>query len=133
MGMVEDTVVKAKEAFDVAAKKTNEVIALQKLKVSASTVNSQMTKAYGVLGRLTYDMHVTGKDNTTAIDALLEELDGYQKELEALEGKIALAKGLKICATCGQKNSAASDFCGKCGSKLGAAEKQSPADEQGSE
>ena len=48
MGMVEDTVVKAKEAFDVAAKKTNEVIALQKLKVSASAVNSQMTKAYGV-------------------------------------------------------------------------------------
>ena len=51
MGFFEDAVVKAKEYYDVAAKKTGEVVSIQKLKFKASQVNSKLSKDF-FLGRI---------------------------------------------------------------------------------
>ena len=130
MGVLEDTVVKAKEVIDIAGKKTGEVIAIQKLKVNAAQVNARIAKDYESLGRLAYDAHKTGKANEMGIEALANAIDAKYEELKEIELKIATAKGAVVCTACRAVNSVDAVFCSKCGAKLESCFEGAKAEEQ---
>ena len=117
MGIFEETVVKAKEIADITGKKAGEIINLQKLRVSAATVSSQIAKLYEVLGRLHYDAVKSGTTNMSEADTVAE-IDEKRDELVELKSKIAQAKGKRICAACKAPNLAEAVFCHQCGQKL---------------
>lgn len=118
MGFFEETFVKAREVFDVAGKKTSEAITVQKLKVNAASLESQIAKDYEALGRLVYTGSRENSENVEAAEELMTEIDGKRIQLESLQAEIAHMKGNQICASCGGANAPSAIFCSRCGEKL---------------
>jgi ribosomal protein L40E len=118
VGVFEETVVKAKEVIDKTGKKAGEVIAVQKLKVNAASITSQIAKDYEAIGRLTYDGIKKDSQNTEAIDAIVREIDEKLEQLDKIQEEIAQTKGSLACVRCGCSNSIDSAFCRKCGARL---------------
>ena len=118
MGIFEETVVKAKEIADMTGKKAGEIINIQKMRVSAATLNAQISKLYEVLGRLTYDAAKNGLDTAAQSDQTVAEIDEKREELCELKAKIAEARGKRVCPACRADNGADALFCDKCGQKL---------------
>ena len=118
MGLMEQTVIKAKEVIDIAGKKTGELIELQKLRVSAASIQAQLSKEYEALGRLAYDLGKQGVAANEAFETLVQGIDEKKEELQVLEGKIATAKGDRICPACSTVNGMEAVFCNKCGQRV---------------
>lgn len=130
MGFIEETIVKAKEVFDVAGRKTSEAITVQKLKVNAASLESQIAKDYEALGRLVFAGSREGSRCDEAVEELMAEIDGKLIRLESLQAEIAHTRGNLICASCGSANNPGAVFCNKCGEKLyGAAQAEASAEE----
>lgn len=117
MGVLEDTVVKAKEVIDIAGKKADEVISMQKLKVSAARLHAQISKDYEALGRVVYHAKTSEADDA-GVAELLSALKEKHDQLNEIELKIAAAKGAVVCTSCRAVNSADAMYCSKCGHKL---------------
>ena len=124
MSIFDDTVVKAKEVWDIAGKKTNDIITVQKLKMSIASLKSQLSKMYESLGRLCSDS-LTGPPSVSMLE-LMSEIEERIAEIKQLEKKLALLRGEKICSACGTKNMSDASYCYNCGNKLSDAQ---PADE----
>lgn len=141
MGIIEDTAVKAKDAFDVVAKKTGEVWSIQKLKYNIACINSQLSKDFETLGRLYFEQLTAEKaetaENTENASAAEENAENAQtdvnndsiQELKAaiidkkekikeMEDMLDSQKKVLVCPVCSTKNPAESSFCSKCGTKL---------------
>ena len=127
MGLLEDTVVKARGALDVTSKKATELYNLQKLKVQAATLSNQLAKAYEALGRTVYDAHVGDGKSDDVIEALVAELGEKNEEYRSLLDRISEARGEQICPGCGARLQAEAAFCMKCGAKLGKTAEPEPA------
>ena len=117
MGFFEEAIVKVKEVYDVAAKKTSEVVSVQKLKLKATQVNSQLSKDFETLGRLYYE-NVKESDATPEYIELFDSIDSKFDELEQIENEINEQKKTKICSNCGAKNVETAAFCNNCGAEL---------------
>lgn len=133
MGFIEDTIVKAKEVFNMAGKKTSEAIEIQKLKVNAASLNHQIAKDFETLGRLWYDIHKTNSGNTESLEALCTEIELKLQKLKNLEAEIALAKNGKVCTDCGNVNQSNACFCSRCGKKMTAAAAEEPKEDEAKE
>jgi ribosomal protein L40E len=118
MGVFEEFVVKAKDGFDVAAKKTGEIISVQKLRLSIASIKSEISKNYEAIGRLQYESVKNGVDNAEAIASLADSVEQKLAEIENIEGQIAECTNKKNCPVCGAKNENNAAFCNKCGEKL---------------
>ena len=118
MGLFEDAVVKAKDVFDVAAKKTNEVVSVQKLKIKVSQVNSDMQKDFEALGRLYYEAVKQKDEEITEYKEIIKSIDDKISEVAELEKEIDEQKKSKTCSKCGTKNPDTSFYCSNCGEKL---------------
>ena len=118
MGLFEDTVVKAKDAFDAAAKKTNEVIGIQKLKIKASQINSQLSSDFETLGRLYFDEIKGSEEPNEDCKEIVESIKQKFVELKQVEEEIETQRKTKVCKNCNCKNPEEAEFCFKCGKKL---------------
>ena len=118
MGLFEETAVKAKDAFDAVAKKTNEVIGIQKLKISAARVESQMSKDYEILGRMFFDEKADDEDLGEAYKTVIDGITESKEELAEINAQIDEQKRTRNCPNCGAKNPDTSKYCGECGEKL---------------
>lgn len=122
MGILEETAVKAKDAFDVVAKKTGEVWSAQKVKYNIASVNSQLSKDYETLGRICYE--ALGSDDTKLYESeeaaeLRASIDDKLEKIKEYEAQLDAAKKVTVCPDCGTKCAADAVFCSKCGKRLG--------------
>ena len=117
MGFFEEAVVKAKEVYDVAAKKTSEVVGIQKLKFKASQVNSQLAKDFETLGRLYFE-NVKESGSETEYVEIFDSINAKIEELDEIEDQINEQKKTKVCSKCGFKNVETASFCNNCGEEL---------------
>ena len=97
MGLFEETAVKAKDAFDAVAKKTNEVIGIQKLKISAARVESQMSKDYEILGRMFFDEKADDEDLGEAYKTVIDGIKESKEELAEINAQIDEQKRTRNC------------------------------------
>ncbi len=118
MGVLEDTVVKAKELLDITGEKVNEVLDVQKIKYNIARTNAELSKDFELLGRLTFSRQKQDNVDEEAMKAVLEEIELLQDHLREYEAELAFAKGGTVCDACGAANPADSDFCRKCGKPL---------------
>lgn len=114
----EDSLVKVKEALDIAGKKTNEFIDTQKVKFNVAQLRSSIAKDYEYLGRLVHESLSTGSLSDDAVRAAAEEIDEKLEKIKEMEKRIAEDKGTPICSKCGAVNQDDACFCKKCGKKL---------------
>lgn len=128
MGFFEDSYITAKEAFDAVGRKGSELVETQKLKINIARLNAQITKDFETLGRLAYDSAKNGTNIDDVHAAIVMAIEEKYQEIERIQAKLAQARGLLYCPKCGATNPPESQFCNRCGSNLGAQEKESDAE-----
>ncbi|MBR3968120.1 MAG: hypothetical protein IKJ93_00860 [Clostridia bacterium] len=89
MGFLEDAIIKTKEAFDIACKKTDEVVSVEKLKFNISTIKKNREKEYVELGKIYFEKI---KDSTELNEDEQKIVNGIIKknaEIEELNREIS--------------------------------------------
>ncbi len=116
--MIEDIFGKAKQAASAAGKKTEELVEISKLKLSAMQVNTDIKALYEKLGSAVYSMQKAHYENPELVASLVEEIDDKRGDLKKIRDKIAVLQKAKECPCCQTKNPKEAYYCQKCGSKL---------------
>ena len=118
MGLFEDTIVGAKNAFNSAKKITGDAVDVQKMKIEISALKSSISDTFKELGKFYYDQTKAGRQDNEILNALIDDIDKKKLNLEELRLKLAVAKGQKICKDCNYINPADGVYCCRCGKEL---------------
>ncbi len=115
MEFFEDAINKAKDAFDVAYKKTNDVVAIQKQKFDIASMESKLSKDFLEFGKLCFECVINDSEISKEAKLMAEEIAKKQEDIEKAKTEVMRAQGKKICANCGIANVSAAHFCFACG------------------
>ena len=118
MDFFDDMVNKAKEAIDVASKKTGEVVNTQKQKFDIASLESKRAKDYAVLGEIYYNKIKDGAVEDENISELVLAIKEKSEKIEKLKAEVNSAKNKRICPKCGAAIEQTSNYCNACGAKL---------------
>ncbi|MDE6727839.1 MAG: hydrogenase maturation nickel metallochaperone HypA [Oscillospiraceae bacterium] len=128
MSFLDNVINTTKNAAATAGKKTDEAFRISKLKVKTTQLNNDIKDKYEKLGALVYEMAKSGNKDNEAFDALIEEIDAANAELEDIGRQLDELKGVVACAGCGAKTAVDNAFCPKCGAKLPEKTVEAPAE-----
>lgn len=119
MEFFDNAVNKAKEAFDIACKKTNEVVSTQKQKFDAASVANKRDHDFEALGRLYFE---TVKDvealENEEIKALIKEIKLKNEQINEINREINNAKNKRVCPNCSAVIEKDAVFCSSCGERV---------------
>ena len=118
MDFFDNAVNKAKEVFDVAYKKTNEVVSAQKQKFDVASVENKRAKDFEALGMLYFDIIKDSDIENSEVKNIVEEIKAKNEKIKALREEINNTKNKRICPSCNASISKESVFCNVCGAKL---------------
>lgn len=118
MSSFDDTILKAKEMLDIAAKKTDEFVSVSKQKIKISSLSSDLKTAYAKLGKRCYTELKNNEVDDPEVAAIIEEIKGYIVEIKALKDDVDNIEGKIICNQCGNKVNKDCAFCNFCGAKI---------------
>lgn len=118
MDFFDNAVSKAKEAFDVACKKTNEVVNTGKQKFDIAALENKRAKDFEQLGMLYFDIIADTEIENSSIKALVEEIKNKNEKIKELKTEINNTKNKRLCPNCGANIDKYSVFCNVCGTKL---------------
>ncbi len=114
-----DVVERARQGFDVVAKKTEDVVNISKLKLEKASLESKLSKSYEILGKLCYDA-VKDDDDFDAESAkpVIDDITEKIGQIKKINRDIIATQNKKQCANCGNGIDKDSVFCNKCGAKV---------------
>ena len=118
MDNFDNTVQKAKDAFDIVFKKTEDLVNIGKQKLSVANLNNKLNKAYANLGKLQFDLIKDSNDQTEVVAVLVSEIKQLKAEIKTLMNEIDSAEGKITCTKCNAKSPAKSSFCSNCGERF---------------
>lgn len=118
MDFFDDMVNKAKEAIDVASKKTSEVVNTQKQKFDIASLENKRAKDYEVLGEIYYNKIKDGTVEDENVSELVLAIKEKSEKIEKLKAEVNSAKNKRICPKCGAAIEQTSNYCNACGAKL---------------
>jgi len=118
MGILEETIVKAKDFAETVGEKGGEMFNIQKMKIEAAKINSQLSKEYEALGRFVYENIVNDTEPTEGTSDFVDEIAAKKSALSEVNAKIAYQKGMIVCAECHAANLADAVYCAKCGKHI---------------
>ncbi len=118
MDFFENAVSKAKEAFDVACKKTNEAVSTQKQKFDVASLENKRDKDYAALGKLYFEAIKDTEIDSDEIKALVEEIKSKNEKIKEIKDEINAAKNKRICPQCSAVIDNNATFCSVCGAKV---------------
>ena len=118
MEFLDNVIEKAIGVYDVAAKKTGEVVEISKLKMECVKLNTEIKRLYEQMGSSVYSMVKNKFENLDLINSLSQEIDEKIAILKALNDRINETKNTFCCQTCGSKNVEENYYCSKCGSRM---------------
>lgn len=118
MDFFDNAVNKAKEVFDVACKKTNEVVTTQKQKFDIATIENKRNKDFEALGKLYFEAVKDTEIEDTAINMIVTKIKEKNELIKQINEEMGATKNMKVCPACNAfiKDDAA--FCSSCGAKL---------------
>ena len=118
MDFFDDMLSKAKDAIDVASKKTGEVVNTQKQKFDIASLESKRAKDFTVLGEIYYNKIKDGEIGDQNISELVLSIKEKSDKIDKLKAEINSAKNKRICPKCGAAIEQISNYCNACGEKL---------------
>ncbi len=118
MEFFDNAVNKAKEAFDVARKKTGEVVNTEKQKFDVSSLKSKREKDYSALGKIYFEIIKDSDELDGEVKELVDAVKEKNEKIDALNIEILNAKNKRICPNCGANIDVNSVYCNTCGVKL---------------
>ena len=126
---VDEFVFMAKNAADVATKKTGEVVESNKVRYQMKQVEWEIEKTYAKLGAIFYESRKSSDNFDEIIALAIGEVDDLKERYEDLAEKLRSYKNVVLCPGCGRENETGFSFCSKCGSPI-AAQDDDSADEE---
>lgn len=126
---VDEFIFMAKNAADVASKKTGEVVEISRLKYQVKQTEWDIEKSYAKLGAIVYESKRTTEDLADVISLTIAEIDDLNLKLDLLEEKLRAYKKVTKCPACGKDNDLNLSFCGYCGSPMATKAESEVADE----
>lgn len=118
MSFIDDAINKTKEVFDVACKKTDEVVTTQKQKFSIASLESKREKDFADLGRIYFELVKNSTDLTDEARNLVDAISEKNAEIARLNQDIQNTKNKRICPNCNANIDVNSVYCNNCGAKL---------------
>lgn len=118
MEFFDEAVAKAKAAIDVACKKTNEAVTVQKQHFDISSLEAKRAKDFEALGRLYYDEIRNTSPENEKIAELKSAIDAKNEKIEELRRELNDIKNKRICPHCGTSVDKFAVYCSACGKKL---------------
>ncbi len=114
---VENAIDKAKNAFEVAYKKTSDVVSVEKLKIKVANLESKKNKEFTKLGE-----HYFSSNSIENVDEDSKEffnnINSFNKEISELKKEISAYKAKRICPNCGEAVDENATFCSACGERI---------------
>ena len=105
----------SKDIIDKLTVKAKDAASVSKAYVEKAQLRVKLRDKYYQLGKVCYDMHRSGADETGNMKILIKEIKMLEAQLEYAEE----ASGRpKVCKLCGAKNSSENSYCAKCGDRL---------------
>ena len=118
MDFLDNAIDKAKEAIDIACKKTNEVVNTGKQKFDVASLQNKRSKDFEVLGEIYYNLikntEIEDENTKILVDAITEK----NQKIAELKEEINTAKYKRTCPVCSAAISEKAVFCSACGTKL---------------
>ncbi len=118
MSFIDDAINKTKEVFDVACKKTDEVVTTQKQKFCIASLESKREKDFADLGRIYFELAKNNTDLTDEARNLVDAISEKNEEIARLNQDIQNTKNKRICPNCNANIDMNSVYCNNCGAKL---------------
>ncbi len=118
MDFLDNAVSKAKEAFDIAYKKTNDVVNTQKQKFDIAAVENKRAKDYEKLGKLYFEAVKDAELEDGEIKNVVEAIKDKNEKISELEAEIRYSKSKRVCPSCNATVDENAVFCSTCGAKL---------------
>ena len=121
MDFLDSAVDKAKEVFDVAKKKTGEVVSTEKRKLDISIIKAKLDKDFIKLGKLCFEKLKEAEQLEGAEAELFDSISKKNAEIEKLSKEIEDIKEEKNdnkCASCGAVLAQKYSYCPHCGIKI---------------
>lgn len=112
------------ETAKTVGEKTDEFIAIQKLRSQQSTLENEIKKNYNDLGEMIFQRFVGGEAFPEDISEICQEILNLQSDIAECKETIAEKKGFSVCPACGANVPKDSAFCMKCGSPMPEQEKE---------
>lgn len=109
---------KAKEVFDVACKKTGEVVSAGKQRFDIATMENRLEKAYNALGKVAFKVIEENGTENEELKAAVADISTKIAEIEEAKKELAQIKNKRICPKCSMAIEKTSVFCNYCGEKL---------------
>lgn len=89
MGFLDDAINKTKEVLDVACKKTDEVVSVEKLKFNISSIKKNREKEYVELGKIYFEMIKDNDDLSEEEQKIVNGIIRKTNEIEELNREIS--------------------------------------------
>lgn len=118
MGFLDDAINKTKEVIDVACKKTDEVVTVEKQKFNISSLKSKCEKDYADLGKIYFEMVKDSADLTDDVRILVDAIKEKNEEIARLNADIQNIKNKRVCPNCNANIDINSVYCNNCGTKV---------------
>lgn len=118
MDFFDNAVSKAKEALDVACKKTSEVVSTQKQKFDIASLENKRTKDFELLGEIYYNKIKNETVDDKSINELVCAINEKNQKIKELNEEINSLKNKRICPNCGTTIDNYSVYCNACGKKV---------------
>ena len=118
MDFLENAVTKAKEVFDVACKKTGEVVTTQKQKIDIATIENKRNKDFLALGKLYFKNIKDAEIEDEEIAALVMAIKEKNEQIKQINEEMNEAKDMKVCPNCENLVKDDALYCSACGEKL---------------
>lgn len=115
---VDEFVFMAKNAADVATKKTGEVLETSKLRYQLKQVEWEIEKAYAKLGAILYESKKNSDNYEEVIQLAISEVDDLKERFDEINDKLRNYKNASKCPNCSRENDISDSFCSRCGAPL---------------
>jgi len=126
MGVLEEAVVNAKSAAVSVGKEAGRIVDISKLRLNASEIQKDIARKYEALGKIVYESCKAGQSASVGFDEHIVEIDGLYQKLNAVNEKLNNLRHKTVCPKCGFDNDEQSQFCSRCGARLGAQKAEAP-------
>ncbi len=97
MGFLDDAITKTKEVFDVACKKTDEIVTVEKQRFNIASLKTKREKDYTELGKIYFNLIKDDCDDADVdIRNLVDSIIAKSEEIERLNEEIQNIKNQSI-------------------------------------
>lgn len=118
MAFFDETLNNAKKVYELLENKTVTTVEVQKLKIKALKIDSELAKIYQKLGKLYVKELKFREDLPEDLVEMMKTVADKKTEIETIKEQIAAFKGGVACGECGYLNDNNVDYCAKCGTML---------------